>query len=427
MQQKFRSIAHYPILHRILIFGLVAMIIIVAELVMPEDLRQASSSDYDNYYLPAAQNLVTGKGLTINGELINRYPPGYPILITLNILSASFLRLELKLIQLLFSSLFLAGSAIVVLSISKIIYGKPWLALIVSLIFVTYPFYIWIALGPNSETPFIFFMYLGVFLFLKREISQWYCFFAGLAIGLAMLIRPIGIGLGIILALFIILSQNQNLRVRVLLATYLLTGNLVVILPWLIYVYQLTGQLIPISSNASITLLDGLTFAISKTHYRNQVLLPNNIIHLMRSIQMESAALHSTGDVFRLILADFWKNPLAMSFLFLIKAGRSWYATDSGQLESLILLLQVPYLLLSTLAFYCCLKMGGKLAQHAKVVGSLVLYFWVMTILALSIFRYMMPVMGLLFTLWPSIPLYYRQINSNEYVHSNPAHDLNQY
>ena len=193
------------------------------------------------------------------------------------------------------------------------------------------------------------------------------------------------------------------------------------ILPWLIYVYQVTGHLIPISSNASITFLDGLTFAISKIHYREQVLLPNSIIQLMRSVQNDSAALQTTGDFFRLILAEFRKNPLSISLLYLIKAGRSWYATDSGQLDSLILVLQVPYLLLSTFAFYCCLKMGGKFAQHGKVVGGLVSYFWFMTILALSIFRYMMPVMGLLFTLWPSIPIYYKQMKSNEFAFSNPT------
>jgi len=425
MRQKLKAFTHLPIVKHLLVIGFVVIIIILAELVMPDDFRQAASSDYDNYYLPAAQNFVSCVGLTINGDLIDRYPPGYPILIALKILIASFLRLDLKLIRSLFSMIYLAGSAILVLSISERLYGKRWLAWIVSLIFVTYPFYIWIALGPNSETPFILFLYLGMFLFFKWEISKWYCFFAGMAIGLAMLIRPIAIGVGLILALFIILFQGQNLRIRLLSAAFLLIGNLLVILPWLIYVYQGTGHLIPISSNATITVLDGLTFAISKTHYRDPVLLPNNIIQLMQSLQSNSAGPQTTRDLFRLILAEFQKNPLSLSFLFLIKAGRSWYATDSGQLESLILVLQVPYLFLSSLAFYCCFKMGGKFAQHAMVVGGFVLYFWVMTILALSIFRYMLPIMGLLFTLWPSIPFYYQQKQAAKDNFSNPAYEFN--
>src|SRR4030043_215936 len=38
-------------------------------------------SDYSDFYEPVADNILAGKGITKDGEIALRYPPGYPIIL----------------------------------------------------------------------------------------------------------------------------------------------------------------------------------------------------------------------------------------------------------------------------------------------------------------------------------------------------------
>jgi hypothetical protein len=92
-------------------------------------------------------------------------------------------------------------------------------------------------------------------------------------------------------------------------------------------------------------------------------------------------------------------QPYTIAKFYAIKAARAWYGTDSGRFETSIMMLQIPYLLLIVLGSIAAWRRGGIAKRWAIGAWLIVLYFWGMTIIALSIVRYMVPVMGILFVL----------------------------
>jgi hypothetical protein len=96
-------------------------------------------------------------------------------------------------------------------------------------------------------------------------------------------------------------------------------------------------------------------------------------------------------------------NPIGVLKLYLVKAKRGWYATDSGRYETAIMAIQAVYFVLIICGGVGAWWMGGKPRELAISAAALVLYFWLMTTLVLSILRYMVPVIGLCMILVPGL------------------------
>src|SRR5207253_9124552 len=125
-----------------------------------------------------------------------------------------------------------------------------------AVIWITYPFAQWLTGQPNSEVPFMLFLYAGLALFwylLIRRRRAWALFFlCGSVLGIAMLIRPIAIGIALVLGVVTwLVRQDLPRRSRVLLITMLLCGNLLALLPWEAWVYSKTGKIISISTSGN--------------------------------------------------------------------------------------------------------------------------------------------------------------------------------
>jgi lipopolysaccharide export LptBFGC system permease protein LptF len=97
------------------------------------------------------------------------------------------------------------------------------------------------------------------------------------------------------------------------------------------------------------------------------------------------------------------ESPMAVFKLFGLKVIRSWYGTDSTRYETVLSLVQVVFLLTVCVG-------AVKLWQHRSedvllltTVCIFVLYFWGMTMMVLSIVRYMLPAIALLTLLIPGI------------------------
>ncbi|MCI0407658.1 MAG: hypothetical protein L0191_03675, partial [Acidobacteria bacterium] len=96
------------------------------------------------------------------------------------------------------------------------------------------------------------------------------------------------------------------------------------------------------------------------------------------------------------LLRELRSKPWTVLKLLILKAARAFYATDSQRSERPVALLQIPFSLLALL--------GARLAWRSDIQGRrflgllvpLVLYSWGMTIVVLSIVRYMLPIEGLL-------------------------------
>ena len=390
-----------------LIVALQLGLVIGLQVLLPAEFAGNESSDYQTFYRPVASAILAGQGIRLNGAPALRYPPGYPVLLSGVVGLANVTGLSEELLLFLFIALCAAGSAVVLTKLSESIWGERW-GWIAGVVWASYPLQLWMSKQPNSEIPFVLLLYLSLLVTWKALTAYriWLGFLGGVLVGFSMLVRPISIGVGVILAVLVFGPVKERLRTRTLLAASMLAGCLLAIAPWEMWVHRQTGRVIPLSTGGPASMVDGLTFAANQGHAgAGFLLVPSAVLPVMEEMRAHRKELGSTGQVLGMVVRLAKSEPLKMGLLVATKAARSWYATDSGRLEKPILIIQIPYILLSVLALFLTGKTGTAGRKAGLAVGSLVLYFWVMTVAVLSISRYIVPAVGLLFLLWPALPL----------------------
>lgn len=373
--------------------------------VLPSSFRQEPPTDFVSYYYPVAENMAQGKGfVTSDNKPATSYPPGFSTLIA-GILLLSY-RVEIPFDSLMqyLVLLCLSVSSIFLFVIAKTFWNNR-LAYIPSLLWSIYPFSLWLGQQPNVELPFIVFLFGTYALFfysLYRSQKYWLLFFlTGIVSGVSMLFRPIALGITFVFVLAIFSEVSSlNLRKRALYSFILVIGNLLCILPWQYWLHNQTGDFILLSTNGPASVRDGLTFAVDTKSYRSAWEIPDDIIRLMNDIWRSSSHLQTTEELIIKIRDEFHERPVTVIKLFLLKALRSWYGTDSGRGEYMTLMIQVPFLVLLFFGFVGSLWEKLPSSLLICVVIS-VLYFWFMTLLVLPILRYMVPSIGLGFLLVP--------------------------
>ncbi len=371
--------------------------------VLPPRYLADQKTDYHTFYSPVAQNILDGRGIALHDQAATTFPPGYPLLLAGIFTASHWLNIPEQIGASAANVIGMALVSLFIFLLARLLFGSlP--ALISSAAWMTYPFALWLTKQPNSEIPFMAVLYGGLYLFfylLLRKARSWPLFFlSGLLFGFAMLIRPIAIGLGFALAIVIwFLTREMAARFRALIISMLLLGTLVAVLPWEIWVYAKTGEIISLSSSGAQNLREGVLFAVSGSDYRPQRGVSPDIETVMNDILKCPSELVSVRGIVSVMAAEFRAHPIAVTKLYLQKAARSWYGTDSRQEEGLILLIQLGYLLP---ILWCARRLWGQSEMSRKIVVSillLVIYFWGMTILVNSTLRYMLPATGLLFLL----------------------------
>lgn len=398
----------------LLVLGLFVMTLLVSAAfwaVLPGEYRENQSSDYLLNYEPVARAIAAGQGITQDGAIAMRYPPGFAI-----VLAATF-RLGDALgvgdaAMLVALRLLCAGlSVVLVYGLARLVWS-PGLALLPALAWMTYPFFLWLTKQPNSEVPFIPVLYAGIYLFWRaalrgyRGTRAWAHYLgAGALLGAAMLIRPAAIGLSLVAAIILMAVVIAPVRSRLAYAALVILGSILVILPWEAAVYAETGEIIPLSSGGAMTIHDGLTFLAVPKEYRREVAVPGDVADLMWTIHERRDETATTGGVLRVIGEEARAAPSAFAKLMGIKAARSWYGIDSRILEMPTIALQLVYLALIGWGSVYAWRAGGALRRLTAGNLFIVLYFWGMTLLVVPLLRYMAPVMGLLLIALPGVYL----------------------
>ncbi len=353
--------------------------------ILPANFQVNENSDYDGFYEPTARNILEGRGFILkDGALAIRYPPGYPLLLAGTLELSDLLGIPEEIALSAFTLLGLGLSSVFLFSLARSVW-RPLPALISSLVWMTYPFTLWLTKQPNSELPFMVIFYGGFYLFwysLLHKSRAWPVYFlSGLLIGFAMLIRPIAIGVGFVMGAILWIADRDMMQV---------------------WIFSNTGAVVLLSVGGVPSVLDGLTFALNSPGYRQEIPIPRDVVSLMQDIFVRESELNSLGSIISAMTKQLETQPLTVAKLFIIKAARSWYATDSGRFETLILLIQTAYLVPVLWGSWTAWKQGGDAKRLTIGIWLMVLYFWGMTILVLSILRYMVPVMGLLFVVLPA-------------------------
>jgi hypothetical protein len=391
------------------VVGIAAILVtVIFWSVLPNHWALPESTDYFTFYEPVARNIVAGRGLVdVSGRPAMTYPPGYPLVLAgVFALSQAFHMPE----AILLAALTLGSvtlTSLLLFWIARDVWGMPG-ALVSAALWFTYPFGLWLTKQPNSETPFMVLFVGGMCVFIRgllrgRQLAL-HCGLAGVIVGLAMLIRPIAIGTGLVLALALwLVGTELTKRFRVLLIALLLGGILVPVGPWEAWMYATTGQAPLLCTNGTASVLDGLTFSVRNPSYRQGIQPDGNVKALEQEILRRTWELTTLPKIGAALAEQAREQPMAVLKLIALKAARSWYGTDSQRLETVNLLVQIPYLLVSLGAVAMAWRCGSR-ARKLMITSSLmVLYFWAMTIQALSILRYMVPAMGMLFLLVPAL------------------------
>ena len=323
MLQKFLKIRY------IFLFLVAIGTIIIFWALVPGGWSDRDASDYQAFYRPVARNVLVGRGLvTDRGEPAVRYPPGYPfILAGLFWLSDRTGIGEQYWVQ-GFTLLAMGLSCIFLYEIARGVVGER-AGLLTGLLWATYPLNLWATKIPCSTMPFMLIFYGALLAFVRvlwRDQSKpWVSLVAGLLIGYASLVRPIGILTGILLAsLTLVLRWRDRSRHYVLLATtLLLLGNLAVVTPWEVWAWRHTAQWIPLSTGGLPSVRDGITcFTVTKGYRR-----PLDVPAAMQAVVNEAITrwqegkLDTPGELVAFLGDQLYGNPLGVLELVLRHGG----------------------------------------------------------------------------------------------------------
>lgn len=406
------------------------LVVSIFWLVVPARFRATENTDYAYYYGPVAHNILKGAGaVSSDGTAAIRYPPGYPLLLTAVFFLSRQLRISEATGVSVFSILCFGLASVFIFQLTTTVWGiLP--ALISSLVWTTYPLALWYSQEPGTELPFsaIFFGAFCLFwcALLRKNRALAIYFIVGLLVGFTMLIRPIALGAGVVMGVILwFFAADFRPRLKLGLIAVLLLGNVVAVAPWEGWMYARTGNFVLLSNGGVPSIRDGLTYGVSSKGFRQVGGVPADVAELMNDIQARYGELNSLTDIAAIMSKELLVRPVAVVKLFLLKAVRSWYGTDSRRLETPMMLLQLAYLALILWATKISWQLGGTVRKLTVSIWLIAFYFWGMTIVALSISRYMLPAMGLLFTLLPAVFGSARaNMTSMENRRSSPERDL---
>ncbi len=370
--------------------------------VVPSRFLVNESNDYTSFYEPVARQIVAGHGVvTPDGEPALRTPPGHPLFLAAGFAFSGWAGIPEAVVLPALCVLCMGVASTILFATARSVWGSVP-ALVTATAWMTYPLGLWLTKQPNSEMPFLVVFCLVVFLFVRlvtrRKWSRTLSLAVGIAAGVAMLIRPIAVGSGLVMALIAMLAyvrRGSGVHHGLVVACLIITGNLLVVAPWEAWVYSRTGRLVLLQATTRGTMRAGLVLAASAQW------MPENVASLAQDIEGRfNREVRSYGDVVLLLVGELRARPRAVVELLTLKIVRSWFGTDSGRYEKSILLIQIPYLALIGWSTVVALR---KNRPFALTIWTLVLYFWLMTVWAFTIVRYMVPAIGLLFTLLPAV------------------------
>lgn len=399
-----------PVLAGAAVFVSALLVTLVFWIFLPPEFQKIESRDYFAFYEPEARSIAAGHWSELSGsQLPTRIPPGYPIFLAGLFGLASLLHLPETLVLSATTLLCVATTAVLLFLIARTIWGIP-LALVVAGTWMTYPFALWLTKEPRSEMLFTLFLYCGFGLYWRAlsrtNRSGRILFVSGIAQGLAMLIRPIGLAVGVVLSAIVWFTKRDlSAQLRVSMIAALLLGNVVAILPWEAWVYQQTGKMIVLSTSGASSITDGLTFAQNPQGYREVINVSDEATAVMQEIALSSVAgkMDTYAGISAIMAQELQTHPSGVAEIAWLKVWRSWYATDSGRYENIVALIQAVYLAVLLWGAWRSWRLEGMPRRLTFCLSSLALYFWGVTFLALSILRYMVPVLGLLFLFIPGI------------------------
>ncbi|MCB1004912.1 MAG: glycosyltransferase family 39 protein [Acidimicrobiales bacterium] len=366
----------------LLAFGLV----VAVHLVAPSSSVEAT--DYDEWYRPIAEAIRAGDGLSLDGQPAVRYPPGYPALLA----ALSTLPLAEGATNAIVNAVSLGAVASLLFLVVRRLADRRTAA-VCGLAVTTYPLFLVLAAAPGPDLPFMALVVAAVLALLHAlEGRLWWAVACGALVGGAGLLRPAAAGLGLVLAGLGIVWRRD--RRGLALAAVLLVTSIAVVLPWEVWVYQQTEQVVVLGTVGPPTVASGLTIVGRDEADGREFPVPEAVDELGRRALARKADLQDTRGLVRFLGDELQRNVDGVVMLVVVKGVRSWFGTDSMRHEGVVALIQLPYLALAVVGLWS--------GRHRRLLGlslTMAAYFWLTTIVAVSIVRYLLPGMAFVLVL----------------------------
>jgi 4-amino-4-deoxy-L-arabinose transferase-like glycosyltransferase len=364
-------------------------------IVLPKAYRTIEASDYFTFYGPVAQNLAEGRGLVINGKLPSRYPPGFPAYLAPQFFLAEKTNTSPLTVIKIFNVFVSSITCVVVFFLAEVIFGER-VGFVSALLWAAYPFNLWLTKQPDSEIPFMLVFLLALLCYFRGLRSGKIGLFVGTGLLLAGagLIRPIALFVALILAVLLTFYRPIPFARRLLLGATVLAAFAAAVLPWEVELKAYTGHFAPLSTGGPVSIFDGLTFpAKSGNNTRGRAWVPKSAEALAYRLRGEESSLQTPAEIATALRSEWHSAPAGLIEMGLLKIVRSWYGADSMRHEAGILVIQCVCLLFALPGVWLAWRDFAKERFEIVVLFALVLYFWGMTTMVLSILRYMVPVM----------------------------------
>tara|TARA_B110000008_G_scaffold18076_1_gene16790 strand:- start:11246 stop:12556 length:1311 start_codon:yes stop_codon:yes gene_type:complete len=376
--------------------------------VLPDSFKVNESQDYIHGYNPIALNIVNGESYNYfdstgcNEPCSNHMefthqsrPPVFPLLIALTHKLASLTNFDQYRLLIFIQYLMHLASSSFILLIYLNWFQKPKVALFASILYSSYPLGLYLLKQPNSEVIFNFLLAFFVLIFTialknKKYLKGYLIYFSGLILGLLFLTRYLSIFLPIFILIFLLIYYRSDI---LKVASKMLTGMLIVILPWQIYSSNLTENQ-PERDFSTGVFVNGLHWEQIPDKGRSKVseFMSDDLLLFMEKTREKWTLgdLSTKGEVVSYITEESLESPSTIIELIFWKAVRSLYAVDSKRYEMETFLINSVYLVLLLFLYFNRKKYINEPEDKKFMVLSIIVfsYFYLLTISAVPIVRY---------------------------------------
>lgn len=354
-------------------------------------------TDYFVRYEPMAENILQGKGITIDGGVYPEYAPGFPVFLAGVFLISKIIGIARLDLVVVLNVILTAFSSCFLFLIAKEIFSKK-IALISAFLWMTYPFNLWFIKNPNTETLFIPLFYLGIFFYIlavkRKKMTP--IFWGGVFLSLATLVRLTTLFLPLLFLIMIFLFlRKESKKTQILMTLVLLAGLFIAIFPWAMYSFLHTGSFVPVSTMGSRGAAVSFKLLLESEKQGYGISLSDDMRLILEKIKTAGEAVPEQ-NVYPILIKEFTNNPFAFIKIIILIAARSWYATTKMWWEDKILLVQGIYLISAFSGMLYWIKSRKSEILNLIFLLGIIVYFWGMNALSASILRYMVPVMGLI-------------------------------
>ncbi len=385
-----------------------SLLVLIASLVIsaaalalyrPDYLDPTSSfSTISSDYAPIVQDIL--RGLPYSAF---RFPPLTALSLAFTTQLAHTVGLSDRVLLAAFMALMVAIGSVLLYRIMRSLWSA-WASAIAIVLWMLYIPALYLSLYVGSEQIFNAFLFASALLFLKGNTDvtrhRWTLLFgSGLCAGLAMLTRSTGIGLLVILPALWLWKSTARPAWKGTAA--LLIGIGLIVLPWEIYAYGQTHMIVPLSTSGPGALIDGATYAVDPKDHRNIAITDADRALQLDFYKIPRGQVATLSQIASFFVTEFRAHPNAVIEHFATKFVSIWYATDGSRLSIAFLPVQFPYMLLFAASFVLGFRQTGLRRRMTLLIAVFGLYILGMTILMVPLVRYLIPAIGLTFTLVP--------------------------